>query len=205
MNFSYVKYSISLSLIFVLITCLISCQGPEGPIGPQGPQGNRGAQGQQGPQGPEGNANVESYQFTRSNTANSYLFDSDKRMYWTTYDINGLSTDDMVLCYVFLAANPGQWTAMPCNDYFSSEYFVHHSFAISPGSVYLHVRASDAGTDPYSNWSTATVSYRIVVVKGTGKVPHFPDWVGLNDFYQIADYLGIDSGAPIIEEESPAW
>lgn len=47
--------------IFLLISTIIACKGPDGdtgPAGPQGPQGTPGQNGAQGPAGPKGAANL---------------------------------------------------------------------------------------------------------------------------------------------------
>lgn len=52
------KKILVLVLNILLVSSLMSCEGPEGAVGPQGAKGDQGAQGPQGPQGEAGTANV---------------------------------------------------------------------------------------------------------------------------------------------------
>jgi len=191
------KKFIFISLV-VILTSLMSCT-QEGPMGPRGPQGNSGYNGQDG------------------ETPRVYYFEKQLKQFasqsynssWVSYgyiDVYTITDNDLVYAYAFLnsdgdAAGDNYWQALPFNEYLDNgQEFIEHSFGVmnvnfgnyQKGDIMFWMRRS-TGAAPYNPMnSTATITYKVIVVKGVqGKKAVIPETVNTKDIYELEAYLKI--------------
>ncbi len=207
------------SFLLCLMLCFAACEGPmgdpglDGKDGIDGVDGKDGEDGGDGRDGKDGNANVKTFNFNVS--IGSFTKDYNINTYKYNKTISGMDIDlnDAVLVYVYKGNN--LWTALPFTWYWNDDdYGNHYSYLResknNSDKIYLEIRST---TGEWLVSSTASFSYKVVVIKGTSggkraldtnrdlsslkchelnQVLGVPEHIDLCDYEQAKGYFGLE-------------
>lgn len=156
-----------ISIIAIVLTGVISC---EGPVGPAGQQGEAGKPGPKGEEGATGSANVTSYLFTDLEWSGSAR--SINIFYDEVFNIpDDVKEEGLVLFYVKFDVSPQVWWPAPAPYVLAGgeEYSVVAAFG--NGAIAILLRSSDGSQIPAPQEVINLAALRVVVVPPGTVIP----------------------------------